>query len=91
MITVPFLDLRAAYFELKPQIDDAVARVLDSGWYIGGTEVEAFVNRWLLRSSARGWRSERSRCASSRAAIGRGRPATRSLCLRTRILPHGLR
>ncbi|HSX59488.1 MAG TPA: DegT/DnrJ/EryC1/StrS family aminotransferase [Tahibacter sp.] len=39
---VPFLDLKAAYLELKPEIDEAVARVLDSGWYILGEEVEAF-------------------------------------------------
>lgn len=42
MNTIPFLDLRAAYLELKPEIDAAVARVLDSGWYILGPEVEAF-------------------------------------------------
>lgn len=39
---IPFLDLRSAYQELKPEIDAAVARVLDSGWYILGAEVEAF-------------------------------------------------
>ena len=39
---IPFLDLRAAYLELKDEIDSAVARVLDSGWYILGEEVEAF-------------------------------------------------
>lgn len=39
---IPFLDLRAAYLELKDEIDAAVARVLDSGWYILGEEVEAF-------------------------------------------------
>lgn len=39
---VPFLDLRAAYLELKTEIDAAVARVLDSGWYILGPEVEGF-------------------------------------------------
>ncbi len=42
MNKIPFLDLRAAYLELKPEIDAAVLRVLDSGWYIGGAEVEAF-------------------------------------------------
>lgn len=42
MTTVPFLDLRAAYLELKPEIDEAVLRVLDSGWYVLGAEVEAF-------------------------------------------------
>ena len=43
---VPFLDLRAAYLELKPEIDAAIARVLDSGWYILGPEVEAFEVEW---------------------------------------------
>jgi dTDP-4-amino-4,6-dideoxygalactose transaminase len=38
----PFLDLRAGYLELKPEIDAAVARVLDSGWYVLGPEVDAF-------------------------------------------------
>lgn len=41
-LSVPFLDLGAAYRELKPEIDAAVARVLESGWYIGGEAVEAF-------------------------------------------------
>ncbi len=41
-MTVKFLDLQAAYDALKAPIDAAVARVLTSGWYIGGPEVEAF-------------------------------------------------
>ena len=45
-ITIPFLDLRAAYLELKSEIDTAVARVLDSGWYILGPEIEAFEADW---------------------------------------------
>ena len=39
---VPFLDLKAAYLELQPEIDAAVARVLSSGYYILGPEVDAF-------------------------------------------------
>ena len=39
---VPFLDVGAAYQELRTAIDEAVARVLASGWYILGPEVEAF-------------------------------------------------
>lgn len=39
---IPFLDVGAAYKELKPEIDSAIARVLDSGWYILGPEVETF-------------------------------------------------
>ncbi len=39
---IPFLDLKSPYIELKDEIDDAIARVLNSGWYIGGVEVESF-------------------------------------------------
>lgn len=39
---IPFLDLRASYLELKSEIDDAVSRVLDSGWYVLGPEVDDF-------------------------------------------------
>ncbi len=45
-MNIPFLDLGAAYRELKPQIDAAVRRVLDSGWYILGPEVDAFEAEW---------------------------------------------
>ncbi|MDB5971547.1 MAG: erythromycin biosynthesis sensory transduction protein eryC1 [Hydrocarboniphaga sp.] len=39
---IPFLDLQAATAELRPQLDQAWARVLDRGCYVGGDEVEAF-------------------------------------------------
>ncbi len=39
---IPFLDLGAAYSELKPALDAAYRRVMDSGWYILGAEVDAF-------------------------------------------------
>lgn len=39
---VPFLDLLPAYRELAPELDAAAARVLGSGWYVLGPEVEAF-------------------------------------------------
>jgi dTDP-4-amino-4,6-dideoxygalactose transaminase len=39
---VPFLDVKAAYEELRPEIDAAYRRVMESGWYILGEEVEAF-------------------------------------------------
>ena len=39
---IPFLDLHSQYVELKHDIDAAVARVLNSGWFILGRESEAF-------------------------------------------------
>ena len=39
---IPFLDLRAQYLELKDELDEAIFRVANSGWYIGGIEVEGF-------------------------------------------------
>jgi len=39
---VAFNDLRTPYLAIKPEIDRATARVLDSGWYILGSETQAF-------------------------------------------------
>lgn len=39
---VPFLDLKSPYSELKDEFDAAYRRVMESGWYILGKEVEAF-------------------------------------------------
>ena len=39
---VPFLDLMPAYVELKEELDQAYARVMASGSYILGPELEAF-------------------------------------------------
>ena len=50
---IPFLDLRRAYQELQAEIDAAVARVLSSGWYILGEEVEAFESEWAAYCGAR--------------------------------------
>jgi len=39
---VPFLELKPGYIELKPEFDAAYHRVMDSGWYLLGTELEKF-------------------------------------------------
>lgn len=39
---IPFLDLKAQYLELKEELDAAYRRVMDSGWYVLGAEVESF-------------------------------------------------
>lgn len=39
---IPFLDLRAPYQELRGEIDEAILRVCESGWYLLGEEIKAF-------------------------------------------------
>jgi dTDP-4-amino-4,6-dideoxygalactose transaminase len=39
---VPFLDVGQTYFEIKDELDAAYQRVMNSGWYILGEEVNAF-------------------------------------------------
>ena len=39
---VPFVDFAAHVAAIRPELDAAIARVLDSGWFILGPEVEAF-------------------------------------------------
>lgn len=41
-MTIPFLDLRVGYEELREELDQAVNRVMQSGWYVLGQEVSAF-------------------------------------------------
>ena len=49
---IPFLDLRAPYQELKRELDEAVARVVSSGRYIGGVELEAFEGEYAAYCGA---------------------------------------
>ena len=42
MKNIPFLDLKQIYLELKTELDSAVQRVMNSGWYIQGEELRAF-------------------------------------------------
>jgi dTDP-4-amino-4,6-dideoxygalactose transaminase len=50
---IPFLRLRDASFDLKEELDAAYARVLASGWYILGEEVEAFEREFAAYCGAR--------------------------------------
>lgn len=43
---IPFLDLKAQYCQLKPEVDAAVAKVLASGHFVLGPEVTAFEGRF---------------------------------------------
>jgi len=50
---IPFLDLKPAYVELKPELDAAYARVMASGWFVLGKEVEAFEQEYAAYCGAR--------------------------------------
>ena len=50
---VPFLDLQAAYLELQAELDAACRRVISSGWYILGQEVEAFESEFAAYCGVR--------------------------------------
>ena len=50
---VKFFDLQATYFELQPEIDGAIKRVLDSGCYILGEEVNAFEQEYSAYCEAK--------------------------------------
>lgn len=39
---IPFLDLKAINAQYRDELVGACTRVIDSGWYIGGTELEQF-------------------------------------------------
>jgi dTDP-4-amino-4,6-dideoxygalactose transaminase len=52
-VKVPFLDLQAAYLELQAELDAACRRVMASGWYILGQEVEAFESEFAAYCGVR--------------------------------------
>jgi dTDP-4-amino-4,6-dideoxygalactose transaminase len=52
-LKIPFLDVGESYLELKSEIDIAISRVLDSGCYILGSEVEAFEKEWAKYCEAK--------------------------------------
>src|SRR5947208_5587595 len=62
---VPFANFRRTVDELRPELDAALARVLDSGWFLLGREGEQFEQEfaaWVGTSHAAG-------CASGTDAI----------------------
>ena len=50
---IPFLNVGATYAELKPELDEAIARVLDSGWYLLGGELTAFEQDYALYTDSK--------------------------------------
>jgi dTDP-4-amino-4,6-dideoxygalactose transaminase len=52
-LVVPFVDLRARVRAIRAELDEAFARVLDSGWFILGPEGEAFERELAASLGAR--------------------------------------
>lgn len=72
---IPFNDLRGVYTAHKGEIDAAVARVLESGWYILGAEVTAFEREFAAFCGAAecvGVNSGTDALALALAAVGVG-------------------
>ena len=51
---IPFLDMKSVYGELKPELDAAYARVMESGWFVLGKEVESFESEYAAFCGTRG-------------------------------------
>lgn len=49
---VPILDLKPAYEELRPELDAAYHRVMESGWVLLGRELEAFESEYAASVGA---------------------------------------
>ena len=50
---IPFLNLKAAYTEIAPEIKKAVDQTLSSGWYILGEQVQLFENEFAAYCGVR--------------------------------------
>lgn len=52
-IRIPFLDVGAQVNELRAEIDEAIGRVISSGGYLLGPELDAFESEWAEYTGAR--------------------------------------
>jgi dTDP-4-amino-4,6-dideoxygalactose transaminase len=41
-MNIPFLDLKAQYQTIKPEVDAAIAEIVESCWFVGGPAVKSF-------------------------------------------------
>ena len=53
IMRIPFLELKPAYLELKDELDAAWHRVMDSGWYLLGNELESFEQEYAAYCGAK--------------------------------------
>ena len=51
-VQIPYLDLKAQYRSIKPEIDAAIAQVLDSAQFVLGEEVSRFEQEFAAYCAA---------------------------------------
>lgn len=52
-MNIPFMDVKASYTSIKPELDIAISVVIESGNYILGPQVEAFENEFATYCGAK--------------------------------------
>jgi dTDP-3-amino-3,4,6-trideoxy-alpha-D-glucose transaminase len=52
-MNIPFLELKSQYAAIKPEIDAAIAGVLERAWFIFGEDLTAFENEFAAACGAR--------------------------------------
>ena len=50
---IPFFELQAQYLSIRPELDEVVTRVLESGQYVLGESVQAFEDAFAAYCGAR--------------------------------------
>ena len=80
-------DLARHHAPLRAELDAAIARVHDRGWYILGPEVEAFEREFAAYCGARRVRRRRQRHRRARARAARARRSGRATRSRPRRTP----
>jgi dTDP-4-amino-4,6-dideoxygalactose transaminase len=66
---IPFLDLKAQYRQMKPEIDAAVMRAIDSAQFVLGPEVAAFEERFASYCNVRHCRAVNSGTSALHLAL----------------------
>lgn len=73
---IPFVDLKAQYQTIKPEVDSAIAEIVESCWFVGGPAVKSFENNFAAYCGAGrgvGASSGTSAIHLALAALGVGR------------------
>jgi dTDP-4-amino-4,6-dideoxygalactose transaminase len=78
---VPFVDLRAQYLAIKPELDAAIQGVIDSCAFVGGDEVKAFEREFAAYCAAGEATGQPTNGSLAEAAslAGQGEPAPSTL------------